>query len=86
MTQEGERSRDHVGSDVTRFNSDATIEAFSRVSDQGFIGETEASSGVVIGKFSVGDSRGKFVRCGLWAVILWRLKVWCADFMCAIVQ
>jgi hypothetical protein len=31
------------------------------VSDQGFIGETEASSGGVIGQFSVGDSRGNFV-------------------------
>jgi hypothetical protein len=27
------------------------IKAFSRMSDQGFIGETEASSGVVIGEF-----------------------------------
>jgi hypothetical protein len=34
-----------------RVSSDATIEAFSRMSDQGFIGETEASSGVVIGEF-----------------------------------
>jgi hypothetical protein len=30
------------------------------MSDQGFIGETEASSGVVIGEFSVGDNRGRF--------------------------
>jgi hypothetical protein len=78
----GEGSRDRVSSDVTRFNSDATIEAFSRMSDQGLIGETEASSGVVIGQFSVGDSGGKFVRCKLWAVILWRLKVWCEDYVC----
>jgi hypothetical protein len=28
-----------------RVSSDATTEAFSRMSDQGFIGETEASSG-----------------------------------------
>jgi hypothetical protein len=33
------------------FNSDVTIEAFSRISDQGFIEETEASFGVVIGEF-----------------------------------
>jgi hypothetical protein len=31
------------------------------VSDQGFIGETEASSGGVIGEFSVGGSRVRFV-------------------------
>jgi hypothetical protein len=31
------------------------------VSDQGFIGETEASSTVVIGEFQMGDNRGKFV-------------------------
>jgi hypothetical protein len=34
----GEGSRDHISSAVT-------IKAFSRMSDQGFIGETEASSG-----------------------------------------
>jgi hypothetical protein len=54
----------------------------SRVSDQGFIGETETR----LQEASVGDSRGKFVSCELWAVSLWRLKVWCEDFMCAIVQ
>jgi hypothetical protein len=53
MTQEW-WSRDHVSSDVTRFNSDATIEApfegaFPRVSDQGFIGETEARLQAVLG-------------------------------------
>jgi hypothetical protein len=26
------------------------------------------------------------VSLELWAVILWRLEVWCEDFMCAIVQ
>jgi hypothetical protein len=31
------------------------------MSDQGFIGETEASSGVVIGHFSMGEKRGRFV-------------------------
>jgi hypothetical protein len=31
------------------------------MSDQGFIGETKASSGGVIGEFSVGDNRGSFV-------------------------
>jgi hypothetical protein len=30
------------------------------MSDQGFIGETEASSGVVIGEFQMGDNRGRF--------------------------
>jgi hypothetical protein len=38
-----------------RASSDATIEAFFRMSDQGFIGETEASSGVVIGELSMED-------------------------------
>jgi hypothetical protein len=38
----------------------ATIEAFSHMSDQGFIGETEASSGGVISQFSGADSRGRF--------------------------
>jgi hypothetical protein len=46
-------SRDRVSSDVTRFNSDATIETpleevFPFVSGQGFIGETEASLQVVL--------------------------------------
>jgi hypothetical protein len=40
----GEESRDRV-------TSDATIEAFFHMLDQGFIAETEASSGVVIGEF-----------------------------------
>jgi hypothetical protein len=31
------------------------------VSGQGLIGETEASSGVVISQFSIGDNRGWFV-------------------------
>jgi hypothetical protein len=31
------------------------------MSDQGFIGETEASSGGVIGEILVADSRGRFV-------------------------
>jgi hypothetical protein len=31
------------------------------VSDQGFIGEAEASSGVAISQFSMGDNRGRFV-------------------------
>jgi hypothetical protein len=31
------------------------------MSDQGFIKETGASSGVVIGEFSVGDNHGRFV-------------------------
>jgi hypothetical protein len=31
------------------------------MSDQGFIGETEASSRVVIGELSMGDNRGRFV-------------------------
>jgi hypothetical protein len=31
------------------------------MSDQGFIGETEASSGVFISQFSVADSCGRFV-------------------------
>jgi hypothetical protein len=54
----GKGSRDRV-------SSDATIEAFSRMSDQRFIGETEASSGGVIEEPSVGDSRGNFVSCEL---------------------
>jgi hypothetical protein len=33
---------------TSRVSSAATIKAFSRMSDQGFIGETETSSGVVI--------------------------------------
>jgi hypothetical protein len=41
-----------IASGVTsRVSSDATIEAFCRMSDEGFIGETEASSGGVIGEF-----------------------------------
>jgi hypothetical protein len=32
-----------------------------RVSDPGFIGETEISSWEVLGEFSVGDSHGRFV-------------------------
>jgi hypothetical protein len=52
MTQEW-GSRDRVSSNVKCFNNDATIEVFSRMSYQGFIGETEASSGRVIGEFSV---------------------------------
>jgi hypothetical protein len=44
ITQEWEGSRDRV-------SINATIEAFSRMSDQGFIGETETSPGVVIGEF-----------------------------------
>jgi hypothetical protein len=31
------------------------------MSDQGFIGETEASSGGVIGGFQMGDNCGRFV-------------------------
>jgi hypothetical protein len=31
------------------------------MSDQGFIGETEASSGVVISQFSIADRCGRFV-------------------------
>jgi hypothetical protein len=31
------------------------------MSDQGFIGETEASSGLVIGEFSIEDNREWFV-------------------------
>jgi hypothetical protein len=31
------------------------------MSDQGFVGETEASSGVVIGHFSIGNNREWFV-------------------------
>jgi hypothetical protein len=31
------------------------------MSDQGFIGETEATSGAVISQFSVADSCGRFV-------------------------
>jgi hypothetical protein len=31
------------------------------MSDEGFIGETEARLRVVLGKFSVGDNRGRFV-------------------------
>jgi hypothetical protein len=31
------------------------------MSDQGFMGETEDSSGVVIGQFSVAESCGRFV-------------------------
>jgi hypothetical protein len=54
MTQDWEGSRD-------RISSDATIDAFTRMSDQGFIENTAASSGVVIGEFSVGDNRGRFV-------------------------
>jgi hypothetical protein len=49
----------------------------SLVSDQGFIGKTEASSGAVNGEFSVGNSREKFVSCELWADhVNWRLYVW----------
>jgi hypothetical protein len=43
------------------FYGDTTIEAFSRMSDQGFIGEIEASSGVVISQLSVADSCCRFV-------------------------
>jgi hypothetical protein len=38
-------------------SSDAPNEAISRVSDQGFIGESEATSGGVIGELAVGDCR-----------------------------
>jgi hypothetical protein len=31
------------------------------MSDQGFIGEPEASFGVVFGEFSMGDNSGRFV-------------------------
>jgi hypothetical protein len=46
--------KDHVNASAvtSRVSSDATFEAFSRMSDQGFIGETEASSGVVIGELT----------------------------------
>jgi hypothetical protein len=46
---------------TSRVSSDATIEAFSRMSDQGFIGEIEASSGGVISQFWMGENRGRFV-------------------------
>jgi hypothetical protein len=46
---------------TSRASSDAIIEAFSRMLGQGFIGETEAGSLVVIGQFSVEDSCGRFV-------------------------
>jgi hypothetical protein len=49
------------------------------VSDQGFIGETEASSGVVIGDFYMGDNRGRFV-------VGKELIVRIEDFMCVNVQ
>jgi hypothetical protein len=54
MTQEWGRVSDRV-------SSDTTIEAFSRVSDQGFKGETEASSGGFIVEFTGADRRGRFV-------------------------
>jgi hypothetical protein len=44
-----------------RVSSDTTIEVFSRMSDQVFIGETEARFVGVIGEFSVGENRGSFV-------------------------
>jgi hypothetical protein len=50
-----------TASAVTSRFSDATIEAFSRMSDQEFIGETEASYGEVISQFSVVDNRECFV-------------------------
>jgi hypothetical protein len=50
MTEECGRVRDHVTVN-SRVSSDATIEAFSRMSDHMFIGETEARSGGVIGRF-----------------------------------
>jgi hypothetical protein len=34
------------------------------MSDQGFIGGTEASSGAVISEFSIADSRGRFISEG----------------------
>jgi hypothetical protein len=45
------------------------------MSDQRFIGETEASSGLVISQFSGADSRGRFV-------VGEELIVWIEDFMC----
>jgi hypothetical protein len=42
-------------------SGDATMKAISCMSDQGFIGETEANSGAVISQFSILDNRGWFV-------------------------
>jgi hypothetical protein len=47
----------------------------SCVSDQGFIGEIEASSGGVISQFSMGDNHG-------WFVVGEELIVWIEDFKC----
>jgi hypothetical protein len=47
------------------------------MSDQGFIGETEASCGVVMGELWMGDNRGRFVIGEEWIV---RIE----DFMCDI--
>jgi hypothetical protein len=60
----------------------------SRVSDQGFIGETEARLRVSSRReiaLVLGSRQPREVR-ELWAVILWRHKLWCEDFICAIVQ
>jgi hypothetical protein len=38
------------------------------MSDQVFVGETEASSGVVISQFEMGDNRGRIVIGEEWIV------------------
>jgi hypothetical protein len=43
------------------FHSDAIKEVFFRMSDQGFIGETEAHLQAVLGEFSAKGSCGKLV-------------------------
>jgi hypothetical protein len=46
---------------MPRVSSDATIKAFSRMSDQGFIGVRSRSYQSVLEEFSIRDNRGRFV-------------------------
>jgi hypothetical protein len=55
------------------------------MSDQGFIGETEASSGGVISQFSGADSRGSFVTGGERIVRIEDFKCeWKTFFVCEV--
>jgi hypothetical protein len=77
VTQEWGRvtwPRQHV---TSRASSDATIKAFSRMSDQVSITVRRRSSR----EFSMGDNRGRFVvkEDSLWAVVSWVLGVSCEE-------
>jgi hypothetical protein len=66
-------------------SSDATIEAFSRMSDQGCIGQTEAtrySSGGVISQFTGANSRGRFVVGEELIVLIEDFKCEWKTFLC----